>query len=60
VRRRDFISLLGGAATWSLMARAQRPPTPLIGFLNTGGQDAFAPRLGAFSKGLRETLGVGF
>jgi len=55
-RRRDFISLLGGAATWPLAARAQQPPMPVVvGYLYVATPEAHASRLAAFRKGLSET-----
>ena len=55
IRRRDFLALLGGAATWTFPARAQRPAMPVIGYLCPESPGLFASRLKAFHEGLGES-----
>jgi len=55
VRRREFITLLGGAACWPLAARAQQPAMPVVGFLSSLSASVTGKRVVSFGQGLTET-----
>ncbi len=58
MRRREFITLLGSAATWPVAARAQKSAMPVIGFLNSRAPGDAPHLVAAFRQGLKDTGSV--
>ena len=55
MRRREFITLVGGATAWPLGARAQQPAMPEVGFLAISSRDTYGYLVDAFRQGLNES-----
>jgi putative ABC transport system substrate-binding protein len=55
VKRREFITMLSGAAVWPLPARGQQPALPMIGFLNVASPAPLRRQIAAFHEGLKES-----
>src|SRR5437588_4167758 len=54
MRRREFVAGLAGATCWPLVARAQQPTMPVIGFLNSASPGPYARNVTAFRHGMKE------
>jgi putative ABC transport system substrate-binding protein len=54
MRRREFLTAMGGAAAWPFAARAQQPNTPVIGYLDTGPAERISSALSALRRGLKD------
>jgi putative tryptophan/tyrosine transport system substrate-binding protein len=59
MRRREFFSVIGGAAAWPLVASAQQAQMPVVGYLSAASPDAGEPNAAAFRRGLQEAGYVG-
>ena len=55
MQRRQFITIIGGAAAWPIAAAAQKSTVPVVGFLGTTAAHEFTDRVAAFREGLKET-----
>ena len=54
MRRREFIAGLGSAAAWPVVARAQQPAMPVVGYLSARSSESDGAMLAAFRRGLNE------
>jgi hypothetical protein len=59
MKRREFITLLGGVAVWPFAARGQQAPVPMIGYLDQGPSEDAPDLVVAFRKGLRDRCRLG-